>query len=279
MRNLTTSADIHENERVQKASTYLATKLGPHYNIFNVIDARAHRIKRRLIGSVLSERSMRVFEPTMTEQINVFIKQLLTPARASMPVNVSQRVKFMALDIVGLLAFGYQLKLQTSSKNRHMIGSLKGGNHRLNTYMQYPLLAKLHLEVVVYVLMLMKKESYLRLLESMIASRLKEEKHAKYDLYSVVIDAMQASPGDNITVAEIWSEALFFFPAGKALRLNNFHVLTPSTLIQLDSKIHLTLFCGIRRRIRHDRDQWSIVLLVTQQAELRDSSAGDSLHV
>ena len=206
---------------------------------------------------------MRIFEPTMTEQINVFIKQLLTPARASTPVNVSQRVKFMALDIVGLLAFGYQLNLQTSSKNRHMIGRLKGGNHRLNTYMQYPLLAKLHLEVIVYVLMLMKKESYLRLLESMIASRLKEEKHAKHDLYSVVIDEMQASPGDNITVGEIWSEALFFFPAGKAPRLNHFHVLTPSTPIQLESKIHLTLFCGIRRGICHDRDQWSIVLLVT----------------
>lgn len=85
----------------------------------------------------------------------------------------------------------------------------------MNTYMQYPLLAKLHLEVFVFVLMLIRKESYLRLLEKMIETRLAEEKHAKHDLYSIVVDAMEGSDSEGIKLSEIWSEALFFFPAGK----------------------------------------------------------------
>ncbi|RYP21499.1 hypothetical protein DL766_007916 [Monosporascus sp. MC13-8B] len=150
----------------------------------------------------------------MMEQIDIFTRQLLVSAQSSSPVNVAERIKFMSLDVVGHLVFGYPLNLQTNEANRHMIGTLKGGNYRLNTYMQYLLLAKLHLEIFVFVLMLIKKESYLRLLEKMIESRLAEEKHAKHDLYSIMVDAMEGSDSEGIKLSEIWSEALFFFPAG-----------------------------------------------------------------
>ncbi|KAI1276490.1 cytochrome P450 [Xylaria sp. FL0933] len=206
--------DIYNNDRVEKSKVYLATLLSPHPNLFNVIDRNAHRTKRKLIGSVLSEHSMRTFEPTMADQINIFIRQLRLSSSSSDPVNLSERTKLLTLDIVGHLAFGYSLNLQTETKNHCVVSALRGGNYRLNTYMQYPFLARLHLEVFVYIMMLLKKGSYLRLLQTMITSRLSEEKHAKHDLYSIVADNMNTSQGESITLSELWSEALFFFPAG-----------------------------------------------------------------
>ncbi|KAI0397596.1 cytochrome P450 [Xylariaceae sp. FL0594] len=204
--------DIYESDRIQKASTYSATRLSKYPHIFNVIDRRAHRVKRRLIGNVLSERSMRVFEPQMSEQIDIFLGQI-RKARDT-PVNIAKRSKYLALDIVGHLAFGYSLNLQTESTNHYMIGALRRGNYRVNTYMQYPLLATLRLELLFYVVNRMRKVSYLTLLEKMIKARLREDKHAKHDLYSVVADAMDSTGEDRIEESEIWSEAIFFFPAG-----------------------------------------------------------------
>lgn len=129
---------------------------------------------------------MRLFEPTMLAQVDIFIEQLFASSKSGVTINVTERTKFLSLDIVGHLAFGYDLKLQTDPTNRHMVGTLKGGNYRLNISMQYPLLAKLHLEVIVYILMLMKKDSYLGLLDRMIKTRLGQEKNAKHDLYSIV---------------------------------------------------------------------------------------------
>ncbi|RYP01745.1 hypothetical protein DL764_006096 [Monosporascus ibericus] len=47
----------------------------------------------------------------------------------------------------------------------------------------------------------------------MISSRLSEDKHAKHDLYSFVADHLDDASNETKT-NEIWSEALFFFPAG-----------------------------------------------------------------
>ncbi|KAH9897412.1 cytochrome P450 [Xylariomycetidae sp. FL2044] len=215
--------DIYENERVQKAGVYLATRLGPHPNLFNIIDSQTYRLKRKLITNVLSERSMRTFEPIMMQQIDIFISHLRQCADSRTMVNISERLKFLGLDVVAHLAFGYPLNLQTSSENRHIVPSMKSGNHRLNTYMQYPLLSKLRLEYVVYLLMLLRKKSYLRLLGHMIDSRVRQPKNAKHDLYSIVASGLDqpeysdgaiSSEGKSLTIGEVWSEALFFLPAG-----------------------------------------------------------------
>ncbi|RYP59345.1 hypothetical protein DL771_010910 [Monosporascus sp. 5C6A] len=47
----------------------------------------------------------------------------------------------------------------------------------------------------------------------MIKARLAREKHASHDLYSFMVDAIDAPEGDEITLNEIWSEAIFFMPA------------------------------------------------------------------
>lgn len=189
--------------------------MSPHPSIFNVIDRRAHRIKRKLIGQVLSERSMRVFEYVMMEQIDVFLENLSNSSRRSTVVNMAERTKYIGFDIVGLLAFGYQLNLQTIPDNSYIIDVLQGANFRLNVYMQYPFLAKLKLEVIVFFTWLLQKDSWPRLLQRMIKSRLGEERHAKHDLFSLIINSMDAPSADKITLNELWSEALFFFPAGE----------------------------------------------------------------
>ncbi|RYP06663.1 hypothetical protein DL765_009397 [Monosporascus sp. GIB2] len=206
--------DIYDNERVDKARTYLVSLFTPYHNIFNVIDKDRHRVKRRLIGRVLSESSMRKFEPIMMEQVDIFVQQLLVLSRGSTPVNMSDRCKFIGIDIVGRLAFGYDLRSQTDPKNRHIAKEFKTGNHRLNVYMQDPFLGMLRLEPLAQIINLAKKNSYLRILQRMIKSRLEEEKNAKYDLYSLIADAVDSPSGDNIALSELWSEALFFFPAG-----------------------------------------------------------------
>jgi hypothetical protein len=127
------------------------------------MDKQTHRMKRRLIGNVLSERSMKIFEPTMLKQIDIYILSLLKSSKSRSPVNMTERAKFLSLDIIALLAFGYDLRLQTNAGNRHIVGELKLGNYRLNLYMQYPLLAKLKLEVIVFLFKMMQKENYIRL--------------------------------------------------------------------------------------------------------------------
>ncbi|KAI1321106.1 cytochrome P450 [Xylariaceae sp. FL0255] len=197
--------DIYDNDRVNKASTYLTTLFTPYFNTLNVIDKNLHRTKRRLIGRVLSKSSMKKFEPIMMKQIDIFIEQLMILSKNANPVNMSDRCKYVGVDSVGHLAFGYDLRLQTSPENRHIASAFKSGNRRLNVYMHSPFLAMFKLE----------RGSYLRKLQFMITSRLKEEKDAKYDLYSVLADSIDTpSGGDNLSLSELWSEALFFVPAG-----------------------------------------------------------------
>ncbi|KAI1774666.1 cytochrome P450 [Hypoxylon cercidicola] len=169
--------DIYDNDRVDKARTYLVSLFTPYPNIFNVIDKDKHRIKRKLIGRLISESSMRKFEPIMLEQVDIFVQQLLAMSRGSAPINMSDRSKYIGADIS-------------------------------------PSLAMLRLEPIAQLINLMQKKSYLRLWQEMIKSRLKEEKHAKYDLYSHLADYVDSPDDESLSLSEIWSEALFFFPAG-----------------------------------------------------------------
>ncbi|KAH7309690.1 cytochrome P450 [Stachybotrys elegans] len=206
--------DIYDSDRVTKSQAYLATRLSPSFNIFNAIDEDLHRTKRKVIGQVVSERSMRIFEPTMQGQIDEFIKHLRHCSLESSPVNMTDRCRYLGMDVVGHLAFGYDLETQTSPTNHHLITALGHANWRLNTYIQWSFLAKLHLEVVVVIFYLLKKGSHLRLLDRMMKLREKQEPDAHHDLYSIVAGSTKNSNNEGIPLKDIWAEAFFFFPAG-----------------------------------------------------------------
>lgn len=109
-------ADICLNPNVTKAHIYKQTQFNPQKNIFGTLDRERHRQKRKVYGQVLSDRSLRIFEPTMTGEIDVFLKQLLKSKGET--VNISPAFERLATDIAGQLAFGQPLHTQVEAKNR-----------------------------------------------------------------------------------------------------------------------------------------------------------------
>lgn len=183
-------------------------------SIFNTIDRRQHRNKRRLIGQAVNDKAMRDFEPTMKEQVDIFLGQLLQSAQSSTPVDMSDRCKRLGMDIVGFLSFGFALNMQTEPTYRFIIRGTNTGGYRSHCYMQFPALKELGIHYLLLILGLPQRLKYIKMLQHMISTRLSEEKHARNDLYSFVADHIDNS-ADGITTSELWSEALFFFPAGQ----------------------------------------------------------------
>ncbi|KAL9067836.1 MAG: hypothetical protein Q9157_006684, partial [Trypethelium eluteriae] len=184
------------------------------YSIFNVLDKRLHRIKRRIIGEGISERSMRRFEPTMIKEIDIFLKQLAEVHKSKAATNMTERCKRLGMDIIGQLGFGTSLELQTDSKNRFTIKGMAGGNYRNNVYIQFPMAKYLGIEVLLYPFFYAIRMRYYFLLKRLVAGRLAEGKHARADLFSFVVGAKDPESGERIRMSELWSEATFFFPAG-----------------------------------------------------------------
>ncbi|KAI0158138.1 cytochrome P450 [Xylariaceae sp. FL1272] len=188
--------DIYNNDRVQKSKVYQSGRIGHINSVFSAIDKDTHARKRKLVGAVLSTQSMRIFEPTMISQVDVFIDLLRDY-------------------IVSHLSFGYPLNLQIEKHNRDVADAIRKGNHRMNFYMQWPILISSQVEMILfYWSMLFKKKNYYQIMQDIIKWRSSQDRNAKHDLYSVAAEAMDAEGGVSVRNSEIWFEALFFFPAG-----------------------------------------------------------------
>jgi cytochrome P450 len=181
---------MYQNERLFKSKAYLVTQNSPEiFNLFNVLDKRLHRVKRRIIGEGISEKSMRKFEPDMTEEINIFLLQLVkSSSNHSKAVDMTKACQYLGFDIIGRLGFGTALALQTDEKNRFMSKGLETSNYRSNIYMQFPLLKKIGMEVLLYPFILTRQMKYYAALKDIIVARRAEGKDAKRDLYSFVAD-------------------------------------------------------------------------------------------
>ncbi|KAK8034001.1 hypothetical protein PG993_008996 [Apiospora rasikravindrae] len=204
--------DIYNNDRITKSHVYRLTVASGKPSLFNAIDKRHHREKRKLIGHAISDKSLRAFEPTLIEQVDIFIHQLLTASRQSSPVELSDRSKQLGMDIVGFLAFGYPLKMLTSTENHFLMRGLKVGTFQNNAFMQWPLLKKLGLHHLMVCLGKKQRMQYLRSLQNMISTRVAQGRHAKRDLFSFAADYVGDSENE-IGTSELFGEALFFFPA------------------------------------------------------------------
>ncbi|KAI0805618.1 benzoate 4-monooxygenase cytochrome P450 [Xylaria sp. FL0064] len=175
--------DTYLNDGISKSFCYQAGNVNPTTtNVFNTIDKRIHRIKPQL-----KDRSALI--------------------------NMSERGKYLGLDIAAYLGFGYALNLQSDSTYRYLVDAMMIGSWRLNMYMQFPALRKLRLEILFYLLAVIKGKSSLQTLSKMIQSRLAKDTNAEHDLYSFMADALEAPQDDRITASEIWTEGIFFLPA------------------------------------------------------------------
>lgn len=156
---------------------------------------------------------MRSFEPAMVDQVNTYLKQILEASETSTPVNMTEKARHLALDIVGQLAFGYDLGVQTRQDNRFIMSAMAFGHYRLNIYHSLYFLSYIEPTALLNYLAAEAREKYWRLLQTMIKTRMAQEKNSKPDFYSMVSDALDAEP-DTLKGGSMWTEALFFMSAG-----------------------------------------------------------------
>lgn len=166
-----------------------------------------------MISKALSEQKMRQFEPILIQEIGIFLNQLFRASQSGEPVNFSDRCKRLGVDIIGRFGFGYPLNVQTSEINRFVLPGLLGASYKSNIYIQAPMVKWFGLEFLFPKLYMLRMRYYL-LLKRMVKERLAQGKVAKDDLFSYVMDAKDPETGTKINLAELVSEATFFFPAG-----------------------------------------------------------------
>ncbi|KAI0206084.1 cytochrome P450 [Astrocystis sublimbata] len=204
--------DIYHNERVTKANLYRAVQESPGvHNIFNETDREKHRSKRKLVSLAVTKRSMRMFEPTVIEQVDIFLQNILASAKA--PVNLKQRSQWLTFDIISFLSFGYALHLQTSETNRFLPPAIARDMFRFNVTMQLSWLPRFYLQFPLNILFLPMRWGFISLLFKMIRLRSARDKDDSKDFYSFVASGTD-DPTRAIQPNDMWSEAIFFFIAG-----------------------------------------------------------------
>ncbi|KAI1076948.1 cytochrome P450 [Whalleya microplaca] len=242
--------DIYMNNKVVKSYTYQYTSATPGvYSVFNETDQSAHRIKRRLVGKALSDRSMKIFEPIMREQIDILLRGLLSSSERSMPVNMTESVKRFAFDVIALLACGWPLRSQTDQKYRSLIKAQTAGTYQKNILMQFPFLQKTRIFTLFGFFMSDQILAYFDAIEAMTAARLAQDNLAHHDLYACIIDRLKPSRG-SLKDSELWAEIAFLFTAGadtvSTLLCGIFFYLsrTPRSYARLAEEIRSTFSTG-----------------------------------
>lgn len=202
---------------------------------------------------------MRSFEPAMVEQVDIFIRGLARKHQQQ-PINVKDRCSYLSFDIIGLLSFGYALNLQTDEQNQFLAEQLAHGTHRMNVYMQIPIIPRYRLQTWINLLFHQEREKTARLIETMIRNRMADDVNAKRDLFSFVADAVDAKDDDGLRLGDLWYEAFFFIIAGmlaSLLSLSAICVLSAKCRWRHNShgpKRHIILFVaepGVLLKARH----------------------------
>ncbi|KAF7884387.1 uncharacterized protein EAF02_004723 [Botrytis sinoallii] len=186
---------IYLHPSINKAHIYAHTQFNPQINIFRTLERERHRQKRKIYGKVLSERSLRSFEPTMSSEIDVFLKLLLDTKNEV--VNMSPLCERLTTDVAGQLAFGQPLDTQTEERNRAFPRAMISMNG-------LPLLRRLNQKNGV---------AFSKSIQSIIQKRVALPQDAKHDFYSIA--GGEVGEGiESLGRSELWAEAVFFIPAG-----------------------------------------------------------------
>lgn len=159
---------------------------------------------------------MRAFEPAMASQIDVFLAQLLRCcSQRGQVADMTPRCKYLAMDVIGLLAFGAAWKTQTEEALRLVPRAFAALNPRVYLFMNWP---KTHaVDPGVRWLVRERIETFRRVLAGMIAERMALPRDAKHDLYSFVAsdERVGQAQQEGIRKSEIWGEAGVFVNAGQ----------------------------------------------------------------
>lgn len=104
-----------------KGQAYVDSRLVDAPSLFDTLDQAEHSRKQRIIWKVISERSMRTFEPVMSSQIHIFLHEILKSAQKDETVDMTPRCQRLAADVICHLGFGYPLSTQTEQTNRPLL--------------------------------------------------------------------------------------------------------------------------------------------------------------
>ena len=218
--------DIYSSKSVQKSKGYLSISSAPGvYNILDAIDKSIHRRKRKVIGQALSDQNMRSFEPTILTHIDIFVKGLIQSTSYdegnndwSSSINMTDCCKYLGFDIMGQLGFGQSFELQTKPDNRFLIEAVTAASHRSGVYLQYPELARLKLEKVLYPRVARMRQKFAQLITYLIKTRLQADESSQRDLFSFMADAKDPETGQGFSEQELWSESRVIVLAGEQAR-------------------------------------------------------------
>jgi cytochrome P450 len=125
---------------------------------------------------------------------------------------MTKQFEYLSSDIVGHLAFGYPLRMQTEDTNRSLLSAVPFGGKRANIYMQFPRSAVI--EPLLRLVGRAAGNKYRAIISKMIEHRVALSKDALHDLYSFAADSKL--DGKGMEGDELWAEAFFFIVAGGA---------------------------------------------------------------
>lgn len=247
---LTAAQDIYLNPRIAKAWIYANARFRSTPSVFTATDKADHRRRRRVVGQAVSERSAREFEPTMISQIDVFLAQILRASQQDEIVEMTSRCKYLAMDVIGLLAFGASWKTQTEETLRILPRAFASLNPRVYLFMNWPKTHKI--DPGVQWLVRERVEKFRRILAGMIADRMALPIDAKHDLFSFVANDERVGQAqqEGIRKSEIWGEAGVFVNAGgttTATAISTvFYYLSrhPAAYAQLAGEVRTTFASG-----------------------------------
>lgn len=213
--------DIYLNPQVTKGQGYADSRLLPTPNLFDTLDQGEHRRKRRVVGRVLSEHAMRNFEPTMSNEVDQFLRELLRSSvqNQNEVVNMSHRCQRLAGDVICQLGFGYPLKTQTEITNRPLLNAFPALTGRMALYMNWPL-TSIILDPLIQLLGRKVADDFRRSIENMVKARTQLDKDAKFDFYNVAMhhniehNIESHTSKEDMVKSELWAEAVFFITAG-----------------------------------------------------------------
>lgn len=151
----------------------------------------------------------------MISQIDVFLAQLLRASQQDEVVEMTSRCKYLAMDVIGLLAFGASWKTQTEDTLHILPRAFASLNPRVYLFMNWPKTHKI--DPGVQWLVRERIEKFRRILAGMIADRMALPIDAKHDLFSFVAndERVDQAQQEGIRKSEIWGEAGVFVNAGK----------------------------------------------------------------
>ncbi|KAK5988232.1 Cytochrome P450 monooxygenase AKT7-like protein [Cladobotryum mycophilum] len=203
--------DIFFNPHVTKGPAYRQARWLDKPNLFDTQDKEQHREKRQIVGRVLSDQTLRTFQPIIGAQVNIFIRRLLKSCQdgESQAVNMSIVCKYLATDVIGYVSFGHAFKTQTEDTNHFYPNIMRRAVFTNNIYYTWPALS-----IFIPILRWLGRNlarNFHRAVEKMILARIKKGKDHTPDFYSMV--TYDADEKDLLN-SELWTEALFFLSAG-----------------------------------------------------------------